>query len=167
MSRDFPAICKYYRGFPADIAENPLNHPVNPCKHLQCSVGYLNMKGIDDFVKIFSQWRRKEGQEFRSFEVREASSLHLKIVCVSKIHLNQKRTINLGIICKNAQIWFCTSIIRKKNCSIADQLGRDICMYTHYAYRNSICKLFLVFWCQKMQFYKLGCNFAVIQSHHG
>ena len=55
---------------------------------------------------------------------------------------------------------------QEKNCSIADQLGWDICIYTHYAYRNSICKLFLVFWCHKMQFYKLGCNFAVIQSHH-
>ena len=27
--RDFPAICKYYRVFPADIAEKPLNHHVN------------------------------------------------------------------------------------------------------------------------------------------
>ena len=35
--------------------------------------------GIDlVFVKILSQWRRKEGQEFRSLEVREASSSHLK-----------------------------------------------------------------------------------------
>ena len=34
ICRDFPAICKYYRVFPAD---KPLNHPVNPCKHLQCS----------------------------------------------------------------------------------------------------------------------------------
>ena len=42
--------------------------------------------GIDLFVNIFisvkilSQWRRKEeggGQEFRSFEVQETSSLHL------------------------------------------------------------------------------------------
>ena len=32
------------------------------------------------FVKILSQWRRKEGgQEFRSLEVREASSSHLKM----------------------------------------------------------------------------------------
>ena len=32
------------------------------------------------FVKILSQGRRrKEGQEFRSLEVREASSLHLKM----------------------------------------------------------------------------------------
>ena len=30
ICRDFPAICKYYRVFPADIAEKPLNHPVNP-----------------------------------------------------------------------------------------------------------------------------------------
>ena len=29
-------ICKYYRVFPADIAENPRRVPVNPCKHLQC-----------------------------------------------------------------------------------------------------------------------------------
>ena len=29
ICRDFPAICKYYRFFPADIAEKPLNHPVN------------------------------------------------------------------------------------------------------------------------------------------
>ena len=35
---DFPAICKYYRVFPADIAEKTLNHPVKPCKQLQCSV---------------------------------------------------------------------------------------------------------------------------------
>ena len=26
------------RVFPADIAEKPLNHPVNPCKHLQCNL---------------------------------------------------------------------------------------------------------------------------------
>jgi hypothetical protein len=32
-----PAICKYYRGFPADIAESPRRVPVNPCKNLQCS----------------------------------------------------------------------------------------------------------------------------------
>ena len=37
ICRDFPAICKYYRVFPADIAEKPLNKPVNPCKHLQCA----------------------------------------------------------------------------------------------------------------------------------
>ena len=36
ICRDCPAICKYYRVFPADIAEKPLNHPVNPCKHLPC-----------------------------------------------------------------------------------------------------------------------------------
>ena len=36
IRRDFPAICKYYRVFPADIAEKTLNHPVNHCKHLQC-----------------------------------------------------------------------------------------------------------------------------------
>ena len=36
ICRDFPAICKYYRVFPADIAENPRRVPVNPCKHLQC-----------------------------------------------------------------------------------------------------------------------------------
>ena len=30
-------ICKYYRVFPADIAENPSRVPVNPCKHLQCN----------------------------------------------------------------------------------------------------------------------------------
>ena len=29
--------CKYYRIFPADIAENSCRVPVNPCKHLQCS----------------------------------------------------------------------------------------------------------------------------------
>ena len=29
-------ICKYYRIFPADIAENPCRVPVNPCKHLEC-----------------------------------------------------------------------------------------------------------------------------------
>ena len=33
-----PAICKYYRVFPADIAENPHRVPVNPCKHLQCTL---------------------------------------------------------------------------------------------------------------------------------
>ena len=38
ICRDFPAICKYYRVFPADIAEKPLNHPVKPCKHLQWSL---------------------------------------------------------------------------------------------------------------------------------
>ena len=31
-------ICKYYRIFLADIAENPCRVPVNPCKHLQCSL---------------------------------------------------------------------------------------------------------------------------------
>ena len=30
-------ICKYYRIFPAYIAENPCRVPVNPCKHLQCT----------------------------------------------------------------------------------------------------------------------------------
>ena len=36
-----------------------------------CLHCYLNRKRIDLFVKILSQWRRKEeGQEFRSLEVR-------------------------------------------------------------------------------------------------
>ena len=26
------------QGFPPDIAGKPLNHPVNPCKHVQCVV---------------------------------------------------------------------------------------------------------------------------------
>ena len=30
-------ICKYYRIFPADIAENPCRVPVNPIKPLQCN----------------------------------------------------------------------------------------------------------------------------------
>ena len=30
-------ICKYYRIFPADIAENPCRVPINPCKHLECT----------------------------------------------------------------------------------------------------------------------------------
>ena len=30
-------ICKYYRIFHADIAENPCRVPVNPWKHLECS----------------------------------------------------------------------------------------------------------------------------------
>ena len=46
ICRDFLAICKYYRVFPADIAEKPLNHPINPCKHLQCMVG----------IKIYFYW---------------------------------------------------------------------------------------------------------------
>ena len=36
ICRDFPAICKYYRVFLADIEETPSNNPVIPCKHLQC-----------------------------------------------------------------------------------------------------------------------------------
>ena len=39
---------------------------------------YLNMEGIDLFVKILGWCRTKEGHEFRSLEVREASSSHLK-----------------------------------------------------------------------------------------
>ena len=43
----------------------------------------MNLKGIDAFVKILSQWRRKEGRKeggrkFQSLEVR-ASISHLKI----------------------------------------------------------------------------------------
>ena len=33
ICRDFPVICKFYGVFPADIAEKPLNYPVNPCEH--------------------------------------------------------------------------------------------------------------------------------------
>jgi hypothetical protein len=33
-----PAICKYYRVFPADIAKKKRRVPVNPCKHLQCRI---------------------------------------------------------------------------------------------------------------------------------
>ena len=61
--RVFPAICKYYRGslqhtqsfplrnigflcdslqpFSIDITEKTYGNPVNPCKHLQCSVADL------------------------------------------------------------------------------------------------------------------------------
>ena len=35
-----------YREIPADIAEKPLNHPVNPCKHLQCAAS-MGSKGLD------------------------------------------------------------------------------------------------------------------------
>ena len=42
ICRDFPANCKYYRVFPADIADKTLNLPVNPCKHLQCLVPCLS-----------------------------------------------------------------------------------------------------------------------------
>ena len=42
--------CKYYRVFLTDIAEKPLNHPVNPCKHLQCETVFI----LSD-LKIFFQ----------------------------------------------------------------------------------------------------------------
>ena len=41
--------------------------------------GIISYVKILVFVKILSQWRRKEGQEFRSLEVRETSSSHLKM----------------------------------------------------------------------------------------
>ena len=44
-------ICKYYRIFPADIAENPWRVPVNPCKHLQCTIISLNAQPL---VQIFN-----------------------------------------------------------------------------------------------------------------
>ena len=31
------------------------------CLHCESQLSHLNMKGIDAFVKILSQWRRKEG----------------------------------------------------------------------------------------------------------
>ena len=39
----------------------------------------MNIKEIYVFVKILSQCARKEGRKFKSLEVREASSSHLKI----------------------------------------------------------------------------------------
>ncbi len=36
ICRDFPAICKYYRVFPVNIAEICPKNPVISCKHLQC-----------------------------------------------------------------------------------------------------------------------------------
>ena len=51
-------ICKYYRIFPADIAENPCRVPVNPCKHLQCTIennfGLLVCAGL---VLGFKMWQ--------------------------------------------------------------------------------------------------------------
>jgi hypothetical protein len=44
-------IFKYYRMFPADIAENPCRVPVNPCKHLQCSI-YLTKPIIRSYVSV-------------------------------------------------------------------------------------------------------------------
>ena len=38
--------CKYYRIFPADIAENPCRVPVNPCKHLQCILFLAEMMNV-------------------------------------------------------------------------------------------------------------------------
>ena len=48
---------------------------------------YLNLKGIDAFVKVLSQCRKKEARrtKFKSLEVREASSSHLKIMFKSRI----------------------------------------------------------------------------------
>ena len=37
ICRENPVIFTDCREIPADIAEKPLNHPVNPCKDLQCS----------------------------------------------------------------------------------------------------------------------------------
>ena len=49
-------ICKYYRIFPADIAENPFRVPVNPCKHLQCSLSeffrYVMIYALQDAMVI-------------------------------------------------------------------------------------------------------------------
>ena len=54
ICRYFPAICKYYRVFPADIAEDHLNHPVNPCKHLQCGDHYLPIPAASTTGRILS-----------------------------------------------------------------------------------------------------------------
>ena len=35
--RENPVIFTDSKEILANIAENPLNHPVNPCKHLQCT----------------------------------------------------------------------------------------------------------------------------------
>ena len=53
---------------------------------LHCRLSYSNLKGIDAFVKILSQKRRKEGgQEFRSLEVRrKLIALKKKIVWPSQ-----------------------------------------------------------------------------------
>ena len=53
---DFSAICKYYRIFPADIAEKPLNHPVNPCIHLQCNVLNLGIRILNFEYMAMNLW---------------------------------------------------------------------------------------------------------------
>ena len=56
ICRDFSASCKYYRGFSADIAEKPLNHPVNTCKHLQCSVLNLGIRVLNFEYMAMNLW---------------------------------------------------------------------------------------------------------------
>ena len=48
--RENPVIFTDCREIPADIAEKPLNHPVNPYKHLQCETVFI----LSD-LKIFFQ----------------------------------------------------------------------------------------------------------------
>ena len=57
ICRENPAIftdCReilyHHRVFPADISEKHLDHPVNPCKHLQCTLS----KDVQ-WVKIISE----------------------------------------------------------------------------------------------------------------
>ena len=52
ICRDFPTICKYYRVFPADIAEIPSNHPVILHKHLQCALSRFKELPTDLFVYV-------------------------------------------------------------------------------------------------------------------
>ena len=47
--------------FPAHIAEKPLNHPVNPCKHLQCTM-FCSALGFHFVFTLLV--RRRDGRAF-------------------------------------------------------------------------------------------------------
>ena len=77
ICRDFPAICKYYRVFPADIAEKTLNHPVNPCKHLQCTPQIkLDFKNtnLNYLYRIWGLSGKKEKNKTNVVQVQEIYS---------------------------------------------------------------------------------------------
>ena len=59
ICRDFPAICKYYRVFPVNIAEIRSKNPVISCKHLQCRKPFKACRCLQmvcHLERIFCTW---------------------------------------------------------------------------------------------------------------
>ena len=69
---DCREILYHHRVFPADISEKHLDHPVNPCKHLQCTLS-KDVQWVKIISELFCLFKFKTNPNL----TKRSKSLHL------------------------------------------------------------------------------------------